>query len=379
MGDLSKQMESSQIPEKMDDMAQEMEGGDPSSAEEKGEEALMELEKMLASLQTGAQSMGAKQIAISQAAINRAVRDLLSLSGDQEDLFLDLAEIPRNSTSATRAFADEQHLLIQGAERVEEMLYEVSKDTPLMESSVGKRLGQGLGAMRGASYGLENGAVNVAQDDGVQAVEDLNAVVIALLEAAKSMSACPSGMPQSGMMQQLQQLSGDQQKLNEMLKELMKQGGKSMDHRMKAQLDRMAQEQQRIKDQLEQLMQEMGENGTLGRLDDVTKKMEEIAERLRDGRLDPETLKEQDWALTRMLDSQRSLRERDLGKQRQSETGEELGALPPPSPLASDLEREKRDLREDLLKALDRRYPPKYEDLIRRYFRSLTEDGQALP
>jgi DNA-binding ferritin-like protein len=259
------------------------------------------------------------------------------------------------------------------------MLYEVSKDTPLMDSSIGKQLEAGVGSMRGASYGLENGAVNVARDDGAKAVEDLNGVVIALLEAAKSMSSCSSGMPQPGMMQQLKELSGDQQKLNEALKQLMKDGGKSMDHRLQGQLDRMAQEQQRIKEQLQQLMEQMTEGGTLGRLDDVTEKMDEIAERLRDGRLDDETLREQDWALTRLLDSQRSMRERDFGRERQSQTGEELGAIPPPSPLADGLDGEQRDLREDLLKALDRRYPPKYEDLIRRYFRSLTEDGPSLP
>ena len=379
MGDLSEQMESSEIPQTMEEMAQQMDGGQRSPARESGEKALTELEKMVQGLQMGAQSMAQQQVAISQAAINRAVRDLLSLSGDQERLSLDLGEIPRNSTSATRSFADEQHLLIRGTERVGDMLYEVSKDTPLMDSSIGKQLEAGVGSMRGASYGLENGAVNVARDDGAKAVEDLNGVVIALLEAAKSMSSCSSGMPQPGMMQQLKELSGDQQKLNEALKQLMKDGGKSMDHRLQGQLDRMAQEQQRIKEQLQQLMEQMTEGGTLGRLDDVTEKMDEIAERLRDGRLDDETLREQDWALTRLLDSQRSMRERDFGRERQSQTGEELGAIPPPSPLADGLDGEQRDLREDLLKALDRRYPPKYEDLIRRYFRSLTEDGPSLP
>ena len=45
----------------------------------------------------------------------------------------------------------------------------------------------------------------------------------------------------------------------------------------------------------------------------------------------------------------------------------------PPSALPEGLEDRERNLREDLLRALERRYPPKYEELIKRYFRSLSE------
>ena len=73
------------------------------------------------------------------------------------------------------------------------------------------------------------------------------------------------------------------------------------------------------------------------------------------------------------------LRERDFGKERKSKTGEELGNLTPPSDLPGGIDDPLRDLREDLLKALDRRYPPKYEDLIKRYFRSLSREENPTP
>jgi hypothetical protein len=155
----------------------------------------------------------------------------------------------------------------------------------------------------------------------------------------------------------------------------MRQGGSPMDQRLQAQLRGMAEEQRRIKDQLQQLLDEAGSGQSLlGRLDQVTEKMDEVAKKLADGRLDEETIREQDWALTRLLDSQRSMRERDFGRQRESRTGEDLADLLSPDDLPEGLEDGKRDLREDLLKALDRRYPPKYEELIRRYFRSLSEE-----
>jgi DNA repair exonuclease SbcCD ATPase subunit len=317
-------------------------------------------------------------IQVSQAAINRAVRDLLSLSEDQETLGRSLDNIPRNSASATRAFADEQQLLLRGAERVRDMLSEVAKDTPLMDSQVGRNLGAGISSMKGAAEGLESGAVHLANDEGDEAVQQLNAVAIQLLLAADAMSSCSSGMPMSSLMQELKELSGDQDKLNQALKKLREQGGTSMDRRLRAQMDSLAQEQRRIQQQLEQMLQEMGSSrGLLGRLDDVSQKLDEVAKKLGEGKLDDQTLREQEWALTRLLDSQRSMRERDQGRERQSRPGDEAELGLPPSVLPEGLEGAPRDLREDLLKALERRYPPKYEDLIRRYFRELSREAPA--
>jgi len=375
MQELSDKMGASELPEGMQQMSEDMQQGQQDDAQEQGEKALTQLRDLLAGMRMQQQGMAMRMIQISQAAINRAVRDLLSLSTDEESLASDLSDIPRNSASATRSFADEQYLLIQGAERVEAMLREVAKDTPLLESSIGRNLDGGVESMRDAAFGLENGVVHLAREDGEKVVDQLNAVVIALLQAQQSMSSCPSGMPMSGMMQQLQELSGDQQKLNEALKQLMEQGGKSMDHRLQAQLDGLAAEQRRIQEQLKQLLDEMGSaQGMLGRLDDVEKKLDETADRLESGDVDEGVLRDQAWALTRLLDSQRSMRERDLGKERKSETAEELSDVLPPGALPEGLDTPDRDLREDLLKALDRRYPPKYEELIRRYFRSLSDE-----
>jgi chromosome segregation ATPase len=381
MDGLSQEMKDAQIPQQMEGMAESMEGGQQQEAEEQGEKALTELQKMLTQLQAGMQGMQMRQVAISQAAINRAVRDLLTLSEDQEVLSGELGTIPRNSSSATRTFTDEQYLLLQGAERVESMLEEVAKDTPLMDSQIGRRLGKGLDHMRGSAYGLENGAVQMARDDGEDAIDEMNAVVIALLETVQSMSQsqCASGMPSPGSMQRLQELSQDQEKLNEALQRLRREGGQSMDHRLRSRLERLAEEQRRIQEQLQQLLDEMGEgDGTLGRLDDVERKLDEVAERLQSGELTDELLRDQDWALTRLLDSQRSMRERELGRERQSETGE-MADLLPPGALPEGIDELDRDLREDLLKALDRRYPPKYEELIKRYFRSLSREDGASP
>jgi hypothetical protein len=136
----------------------------------------------------------------------------------------------------------------------------------------------------------------------------------------------------------------------------------------------MADEQQRLREQLQQLLDEAGSGNLLGRLDDVSKTLQDVERQIREGKVDEETLRQQDWALTRLLDSQKSIKERDFGKERRSTTAEELADLLSPDALPEGMDEETRDLREDLLKALERRYPPKYEELIRRYFRSLSDE-----
>jgi hypothetical protein len=378
MSDVSRQMSESGIPQTMEEMSGDLQEGRREEAGERGEEALTELRELLAALGGAQQGMGMRMAQISQAAINRAVRDLLALSADQETLAGDLADIPRNSASATRSFADEQQLLLRGARRVSDMLHEVAKDTPLMDSAVGRSLDAGLSSMSDAAQGLETGAVHLASDEGSDAVEELNAVVIQLLRTSETMSSCASGMNMSSFMQQLQKLSQDQQALNDALRKLRSEGGSSMDRRLQAGLQDMAAQQQRIREELQSLLKEMGGGqGLLGRLDGVADKLDDVARKLAEGRLDDQTLRDQEWALTRLLDSQRSIRERDLGRERRSETGEEVADLPPPSALPRGTEDSRRDLREDLLKALERRYPPKYEDLIRRYFRELAREVPA--
>ncbi len=379
MEKVAEDMQSKDIPQTMGEMSEGMQEKRDEEAREKGEKALTELRETLAALSNQQQSMSMRMIAISQAAINRAVRDLLAVSTDEEDLAGILEEIPRNPVSATRAFADEQRRLLQGTERVDAMLDEVAKGTPLMESAVGKTLEQGMNSMREAASGLESGAVQLANQEGERAVDELNAVVIQLLRTVESMSSCPSGNPMSGAMQQLQQLSQDQEKLNETMRQRRDQmKGMKSGKRLQGHLQSLADEQGRIQRELEKLLGEIGEGGgLLGKLDDVSKKLDDVAGRMERGEIGDDLLKDQDWALTRLLDSQRSIRERDFGKERRSETAQELGESLPPSELPSDIEDVERDLREDLLKALDRRYPPKYEDLIKRYFRSLSREERT--
>lgn len=103
--------------------------------------------------------------------------------------------------------------------------------------------------------------------------------------------------------------------------------------------------------------------------------MREVQTDLAQGNINPETLRKQERILSRMLDSQRSARERDFEKRRKAESGTNVARR---SPGAIDLTTQegRAKLRLDLLRAMEEGYAKDYEELIKKYFEALEQVEQ---
>jgi len=89
-----------------------------------------------------------------------------------------------------------------------------------------------------------------------------------------------------------------------------------------------------------------------------------------------ETLRMQERIVSRMLDAQRSLHKRDYNEERESRSAAEIyseggKALPP--------DRKLERLRRDVERALRDATPEEYEELVRQYFRAISEAEGATP
>jgi predicted outer membrane protein len=137
---------------------------------------------------------------------------------------------------------------------------------------------------------------------------------------------------------------------------------------------RLAGEQGMVRKSLEQLAKEAANSGDLskmlGDLNKAAEEMREVQTDLAQGNVNPETLKKQDRILSRLLDSQRSARERDFEKRRKAESGTDVARRSPRDFDPNTVEGRNR-LRQDLLKALEESYSKDYEELIRKYFDAL--------
>jgi hypothetical protein len=139
---------------------------------------------------------------------------------------------------------------------------------------------------------------------------------------------------------------------------------------------RLAAEQGIVRKSLEQLAKEAAQSGELskmlGDLNRIAQDMHEVQTDLAQGNVNPETMQKQERILSRLLDSQRSARERDFEKKRKAETGTNLARRDKsPGELDVSTQEGRNRLRQDLQKAMEEGYAREYQELIKKYYEAL--------
>ncbi|CUS87189.1 hypothetical protein JGI6_01208 [Candidatus Kryptonium thompsonii] len=170
------------------------------------------------------------------------------------------------------------------------------------------------------------------------------------------------------MLHQLDQLAMQQLGLNQATQELMQQ----LSLQQQAEMARLAAQQELIRKSLQELMKEAELSGNKGRIlgdmNKIAEEMKEVISDLESGNLNEETIRKQDRILSRLLDAQRSIHERDFEKQRESRPGQNITRQ---SPAELKFEEEKEKIFQDLLKSIRENYHKDYEALIKKYFELL--------
>ena len=90
-------------------------------------------------------------------------------------------------------------------------------------------------------------------------------------------------------------------------------------------------------------------------------------------RVDQSTIERQKKILSRLLDAEKSVRKRDFSKKRRAEIGEDV-SRPSPEGRPRDMLQPDQTAKDDLSRFLDEAYPKEYEQLIKEYFKALSEE-----
>ncbi len=369
---ISEAMEDEQLSEKMQEVSNELQKGQQEQAGMKQKQISESMKSLSNSLQMAQSNMQQELKQEVLDAMRKSIKDLLYLSKEEEKLMEEMAKLNTKNDDAYRETAENQNNLLQALSRVADSLGVTAQKSFYITPEIMKELGQSMKSMQKSLQALEQRQGNNASAQGKSALFSMNSTIKALMQSSNSCSSGQSGTGEQMLLQRLQQMTGQQEGMNSETQKLMEQMmqqqmGLSMEAR--AQMARMAAEQMALQKSLEQLLQEMGEQGDiLGRLDDVSKDMEEVAKQMQNGNIDRDLIDRQDKILSRMLNAQRSMHEREYSKRREANTGEDI-AREGPSTLPSGLG-ENEDYREDLLRALQEGYPAEYEELIKAYFKA---------
>lgn len=304
--------------------------------------------------------------------------NIISLSKQQEDLKRESESLEPNS-SMLDELAKKENNLSNNLNNLMQQMSDLSQKTFAITPEMGKSLGDAKKQMDGSVQSMKNRNGMLAGNQQGEAMKSLNEAAMMMKSSMESMMQGGSG--QGGMMslmQQLQQMSGDQMNLNNLTQKLqqMQQGGLTPQQQLEMQ--RLGQQQQLIQKSLEQLNQEAKVSGQSTKLpadlDNILKKMQEVITDMRGEKLDDNLIQKQENILSKLLDAQRSINERDYEKERESRTGETISRnLPPELNLSSPNSMNK--IRDELNKAVKEGYSRDYEDLIRKYYEILQNES----
>jgi len=183
-----------------------------------------------------------------------------------------------------------------------------------------------------------------------------------------------NGTPQSiqQMIEQLGEMKGNQQQLNEQLQQMINDmQGERLSNDQMQRLNELAKQQNRIRKQLQELQENGGLEGDRAgsEIQRMIEDMEDTINDLRGGAVDPTLIERQQNILTRMLDAEKSMQERD--EEEKEREGKSPANFERTSPSDITLEELEKQIRSRLNDPNFTKYSPDYQKLIERYFELL--------
>jgi len=315
--------------------------------------------------------------------MRRQIQNLLELSKNQESIKQETAAMDPNS-QRFRDAAQRQQETLEDLGSVANAMTELSKKTFAIGPELGREMGNAMRRMNDAMEQMEQRNPGGSEVQQREAMGSMNRAAMNMQGALQGMMSGEGEMGMAGLMGRLGQMAGRQQGINQGTQQAQGQSGEAggMTAEQMAAYGRLAGQQGALSKSLQELAQEAKNSGDfskiLGDLDRIAEEMTEVQTSLSQGEVNPETTNKQERILSRLLESQKSLRERDYEKRRTAQSGTNV-VREGPSAINFGTQEGRNRLREELFQVREGKYARDYEELIRKYFEQLEGGGSQNP
>ncbi|MCC6186627.1 MAG: hypothetical protein IT256_05680, partial [Chitinophagaceae bacterium] len=361
---------SQEMQKSQDQLAEE----DSDGASKSQSKAAQNLEDMAASLRKKAGGMDMEEIEMNIKAVRQILTNLMRLSFDQESLIKSVRTTPSNNPAYISNMR-KQNDLHTNSLIIRDSLFSLSKKLFKLSATINKETNQLEKNMRSAIAGLEQRQVPEAATRQQYVMTHTNNLALMLNEILANLlqeqsqaqkspgdGSCskPGGSkPKPGAGKQLSDIIGKQQKLGEQMAKGKegkpksgedgkgkdgkepKSGGQSGkggeqsggDDGNAKELMQMAQQQAALRRQLaqiNQLLNSEGNNSIAKDLKELQEKMDRNETDLVNRKLDEDFYKRQREIMTRMMETEKSLREQEQDDKRSSKSADEISRPLPP-------------------------------------------------
>ena len=293
----------------------------------KAGESLQKMEELLKQYQNMASGMKqAKKEEVLQD-FQQLIRRALLISEMQESNLPGTKDLKNDSQPLQERFS-EQNAILESLNQLGAGLENIAGKTFFMGPQPFQELQKARSLSAEILTHLLEGRFHQAEQTMIQnlgQVNELTGTILGLMGQAQS-SESGSGMEQ--FMEQLQAMAEMQGALNQDSRgmSIPGQGNTSMD--LMSQLAARQQALRRELGRLQQAMEQAGQ-GNGRKLERITQEMEDVIRDLREGRYSRRTLQRQRGIEQRLLDASRSIRKRELSRERESRTGEQISRSGP--------------------------------------------------
>ncbi len=392
--EIEEQPETQQEQEKsadqqMEQSKKELDQQKNSDASESQKKAAKSMREMSSAMSASMESAEMQQMEEDIDALRDILENLITLSFDQEKLMKDFKGVnlqdPRFVT-----LGQEQLKLQDDARVVEDSLYALANRVVQIQSFITRELNDMKSYMDESVTNIKDRRINVATSKQQFAMTSMNNLALMLSDVFRQMQqqmAMAMAMPGSGKGKDKGKGKSPgagemQQKLNEQIQKMGqgqhsgegKQGGQGQQG-VSEQLARMAAEQSMIRKMIQELLEES--KGTKAgqqfgdQLKDLIEKMDQNETDLVNKRVNPELKKRNQDIVTRLLESEKAMREQGEDDKRKGETATEIVRRPPP---AFEQYIKAKEKQTELLRSTPPNFSPFYKKEVDAYFRKYQSD-----
>ena len=305
------------------------------------------------------------------------LENLIQLSFSEEQLMKDFRGVSLQDPRFIK-LAQDQLKLKDDAKVIEDSLYALSKRVMQIQTFVTRELSDMKYHMGESSRFIKERKLNQATSRQQFAMTSMNNLALMLSQTLQQMQQqmMAMSMPGSGKggkkgKKPSPGLGELQKQLNQKIQQLQQgQRGGMGGRQMSEELAKMAAEQGRIREMLKQLMdsqkgtetgQKMGDA-----VKDLMKQMDESETDMVNKRINQELQKRQQDIVTRLLESEKALRQQEEDNQRKSEAAKQIQRTPP---AAFDQYVKEKQRQTELLRTVPPNFSPFYKREVDSYFK----------
>lgn len=364
--------EEEEVKNNQESSKENLEKNNRNKSKQSQKSAMQQMKQISKKIDNMQSSMQMQQMQEDLGDLQAILNNLIELSFDQENLMNEFKAIHPNDPRFIQ-LSQEQLNLRDDSRIINDSLLALSSRVMAIASFVTRELNKMNQHMEESITAIrerKKSEASVSQQLTMTSANNLALMLDNVMQQMQENMARAMGKGQQDSDEQMPGMSELQKKLNEQIRELS-QSGKS-GRELSEELAKLAAEQERIRKALEEAEEKYG--GDQGELERMKKQMEQTEMDLVNKNLTQKTLQRQQQILTRMLEAEKSMRERELDSKREAKTAVQYEKV---LPKAFEEYMKQREKEIDLLKTVPPRLVPFFKQEVNGYFDRIKQENKS--